>query len=507
VAGNAHTVAPGRSTERGLSPQDGVLDASVDDTLRGDPPRGDAREPGELVDSKSRTDRPRRRRERFVDLDEDDAPAPRASAAGGPEPVVYESALDASLVDADAVRCIRRLRDAGFTAYLVGGGVRDLLLGRKPKDFDIATDARPQDVRRIFRNCRIIGRRFRLAHILFADNKVIECATFRRDPDQEISLLPAEIADGRPHRAVAPVRLVPLHRVSADDDLLIRHDNVFGLPHEDAVRRDFTVNGLFYDPRRNEVIDYVGGMVDVERRVVRTIGEPAVRFREDPIRILRAIKFSARLDMGLSPEVYDAIVDHRMELAKASKPRIFEEVLRLLRGGAAMRSIYLAWDLGVLSIVMPEVAAFLDDDVRGAARTWARLSAIDARTAREELPTDSVLLAALMLDCLDEALEDETDPFESFDDWFGDTVDALAFPRKAKERMIGLWSSLPRMRRGRVGSLAGSSMFEEACALFIVDLEADGEEPPLWALGLEEPPDGEDAAKKKRRRRNKKKKD
>lgn len=492
-----------------MSPQDGVLDVGHEE--RADrAERVDRTERIARLDpdseSSARPPRGKRRRERFVDLDEDDdLPAPRATPGSGPEPVVYEAALDATLVDADAARCIRRLREAGFAAYLVGGGVRDLLLGRKPKDFDIATDARPQDVRRIFRNCRIIGRRFRLAHILFADNKVIECATFRRDPDQELAQLPAEIAEGRAHRATNPVRLVPLHRVSADDDLLIRHDNVFGLPHEDAVRRDFTVNGLFYDPRKNEVIDYVGGMLDVERRVVRTIGEPAVRFREDPIRLLRAIKFSARLDMGLAPDVYDAIVEHRGELAKASKPRIFEEILRLLRGGAAMRSIYLAWDLGVLAIVMPELAAFLDDDARGAARTWARLSAVDARAARGELPTDSVLLAALMLDAIDEALEDEDDPFEAFEELFPETVEALAFPRKAKERMLGLWAMLPRLRDGRVGLLSNSGAFEEACILFVVDLEADGEEPPLWALGLEEPPDGEDAAKKKRRRRKKKK--
>lgn len=477
----------------------------------------DAEAPPRRVRREGREGRDERRRERTsareaqqaqyaqqerVEAEPDD---PRHTIRSGPEPVVYEDVLDSNVVDGDAVRVIRKLRDAGFSAYLVGGGVRDLLLGRQPKDFDIATDARPQDVRRVFRNCRIIGRRFRLAHILFPDNKVIECATYRRDPEQELGELPPDVAAGRKYRGDRAVRLVPLRSaVTAEDDLLIRHDNHFGLPHEDAARRDFTINGLFYDPRRHEVIDYVGGMADLDRRVVRTIGDPAVRFREDPIRILRAIKFSARLDMGLAPEVYDAIVEHRGELAKAAKPRLFEEILRLLRGGAAMRSLYLCWDLGILSEILPELAAFLDDDVRGAARTWARLTAVDARVARGELPNDHLLLTALLLDAIEESLGDEADPLEAFDDWFPAMVQSIAFPRKAKERIIGLWSALPRMRAGRLGSLPNSGIFEDLRVLFLMDLEADGEEPPDWAIGAAELPTEGDGAGKKRRRRKKK---
>lgn len=461
---------------------------------------------------RSRPSREERREERAARIAREAAeerPSPRREIEPrepirGPRPVVYDNVLDPGLVDADAARVIRRLRENGFHAYLVGGGVRDILLGRRPKDFDIATDARPQDVKHVFRNCRIIGRRFRLAHILFADGKVIECATFRRDPDQELGQLPADISKHRGHRAEGAVRLVPLRSVTDEDDLLIRHDNHFGAPHEDAARRDFTINGLFYDPRHNEVIDYVGGMADLDRRVVRTIGEPAVRFREDPVRILRAIKFSARLDMGLSPEVYDAIVEHRGELAKASKPRLFEEILRLLRGGAAHRSMYLCWDLGVLSVVLPELAAFLDDDPQGAGRTWARLSAVDAAAARGELPTDAVLLAALFLDLFDEALTDENDPIEAFDDWFPAIVDRTGFPRRMKERIVGLWSVLPRLRAQKVGALAQRGGFDEARALYLLELDAEGKSPPAWALGQGEPPEDDDVPKKKRRRRKKK---
>src|SRR4051794_8159775 len=194
-----------------------------------------------------------------------------------PHAVRHDAGFDEDRVDPDAQKVVRRLTRHGFEAYLVGGGVRDLLLDRRPKDFDIATDARPEDVRSLFRNSRIIGRRFRLVHVLFGGGKVIEVATFRRTPTLDVDPLEANGS------------------AVADVDLLIRSDNAFGEAHEDAVRRDFTINALFYDLERGQILDWVGGMRDIERRVVRTIGDPETRFREDPVRILRAIKFAARL--------------------------------------------------------------------------------------------------------------------------------------------------------------------------------------------------------------------
>src|SRR3954469_22449936 len=196
--------------------------------------------------------------------------------------VRHDAPLDDESIDPDAAKVVRRLERAGFQAYLVGGCVRDLLLSGRPKDFDVATSARPDDVRSLFRNCRIIGRLFRLAHVLFGGGKVVEVATFRRNPTEADSV--------------------------EDDDLLIRSDNVFGEAHEDALRRDFTINALFYDLDRRQVLDWCGGMPDIQRRTIRTIGEPSVRFREDPVRILRAIKFAARLDLGIDPHCYDAMV-------------------------------------------------------------------------------------------------------------------------------------------------------------------------------------------------------
>jgi poly(A) polymerase len=239
-------------------------------------------------------------------------------------------ALERALIDPDADRVVRRLARAGFKAYLVGGCVRDLLVGRTPKDFDVATSATPNEVRALFRNCRIIGRRFRLAHVFFGP-KIIETSTFRANPRED------EDPDG--------------------DDLLIRRDNVFGTETEDARRRDFTINGLFYDVEAEEVIDHVSGLHDLGARMVRTIGDPDIRFREDPVRILRAIKFAARLDFDIEPATYAALLRQRGEISKCAAPRVVEEVYRLLRGGAARRSIELLVETGVLDVLSPHLAA------------------------------------------------------------------------------------------------------------------------------------------------------
>jgi poly(A) polymerase len=417
------------------------------------------------------------------------AEAPRRERTGGPRPAVHAHPIAIDRIDPDAVKVLRRLTRAGYTAYLVGGGVRDLLLDRSPKDFDIATSARPNEVRNLFRNCRIIGRRFRLAHILFGAGKVIETATFRKDPTEGLDLAEGEVSEGaslddvtEPLEPVDGTPLVPRRKKRDDDtDLLIRHDNVFGEPHEDALRRDFTINGLFYDLEREEVIDYVGGMADLERRVVRTIGEPDVRFREDPVRMLRAIKFSARCDLGLAPEVYDAILDNRLELEKSAPPRVLEEVLRLLRGGAAHRSIWLAWDTGLLHVVLPELAAYLDDQGAGTAALFGRLRAIDAHTREVGVPSDAVLLAALLLDPADEAMEGETDLVTAYDDFIGAPAERLAIPRRLRDRVRLVTLSQRRLRTGRHASVMRRDFFPEAALLFALDRSGRGEPVPEWA--------------------------
>ncbi len=238
--------------------------------------------------------------------------------------------LDRSAIDADADRVVRRLARGGYKAYLVGGCVRDLLVGRKPKDFDVATSATPNEIKQLFRNCRIIGRRFRLAHVFFGQ-KIIETSTFRANPKDD-----------------------------EDGDLLIRRDNVFGTETDDARRRDFTINGLFYDVEKEEVIDHVVGLADLEARLVRTIGDPDVRFQEDPIRILRAIKFAARINFAIEPETYRALVRWRYEIRKCAPPRVLEEVYRMMRGSAAHRSAELLVETGVLEVLSPHLASLLE---------------------------------------------------------------------------------------------------------------------------------------------------
>jgi poly(A) polymerase len=216
-------------------------------------------------------------------------------------------------ISANAVKVLYRLKQAGFQAHLVGGGVRDLLLGREPKDFDIATDASPEDVRRVFRNCRLIGRRFRLAHVHFG-REIIEVATFRGINDD---------TEGGERRI--------------ENGMLLR-DNVYGSIEEDALRRDFTVNALYYSIEDFSVIDYAGGLEDLQQGRLRLLGDPETRFREDPVRMLRAVRFAAKLGFNIDSEVEEAIFDLGDLLQDVPSARLFDEMLKLFMGGAAVQS-------------------------------------------------------------------------------------------------------------------------------------------------------------------------
>ena len=269
-------------------------------------------------------------------------------------PTVAHRPIPQADLDPDAVKIVRRLARFEYRAYLVGGCVRDLLLNRSPKDFDIGTSATPRQMKRLFRNCRIIGRRFRLAHIYFQHGKIIEVATFRaRDVDED------EDTTGK--------------------DILIREDNVFGTPEEDALRRDFTINSLFYDVSEGNVIDHADGLADLRQRLVRTIGDPAIRFREDPVRILRAIKFAARLDFKIETQTASALSRTRKEIEKAAPPRVLEEIARYGREGASRRSYELLQETRVLDVILPELAR----GYAGSAQRWNLLLALFDYTDRE----------------------------------------------------------------------------------------------------------------------------
>lgn len=282
-----------------------------------------------------------------------------------------EHAVSRRAIDANALGVLRKLNGAGFKGFLVGGSVRDLMLGRRPKDFDVATDASPNQARRLFRNSRIIGRRFRLVHVYFQGD-IVELATFRRDPDPE-------------------------EQASAPGDLLITSDNVFGTPKQDAFRRDFTVNALFYDIGDFAVIDYVGGIDDLEARIIRTIGDPDVRFREDPVRMMRACEMAGRLGFQIDEESQDSIRRLSGEIRKAAPARITEEILQLLRCGAAGPAMQWMRDLGLLSIILPEADLVLSAGRHGAPELERLIPAIDALVAGGRELSDASLLAALML--------------------------------------------------------------------------------------------------------------
>ncbi|MCP5319106.1 MAG: polynucleotide adenylyltransferase PcnB [Chromatiaceae bacterium] len=237
-------------------------------------------------------------------------------------------------ISPNALKVLYRLKAAGFEAHLVGGGVRDLLLGREPKDFDVATDASPEQVRQTFRNCRLIGRRFRLAHVQFG-SEIIEVATFRAGQDADVS-----------------------ENHQTDEGMLLR-DNVYGTIEQDALRRDFTVNALYYNISDFSIIDYAGGVEDLGEGLLRLLGDPETRYREDPVRMLRAVRFAAKLGFRLAPGTESPIPVLASLLADVPSARLFEEVLKLFLGGTAVACFEKLRQYGLFAELFPDTDASL----------------------------------------------------------------------------------------------------------------------------------------------------
>ena len=299
-------------------------------------------------------------------------------------------------ISPNAVRVLYKLKEHGYHAYLVGGGVRDLLLGREPKDFDIATDATPNEVKKTFRNCRLIGRRFRLAHIHFHDD-IIEVATFRSmvsDEPELVEAVPAaepaavttvpgpaaretsapgagegETAAAGAMVAAAPAKPKPPRMLKTEGGMILR-DNVFGTPEEDALRRDFTVNALFYNIADYSVIDYVGGMDDLKQGLIRIIGDPLVRFTEDPVRMVRAVRFAALLGFEIEENTYRAMVDLKDQVALASPARMYEEVLKLFLLGEGEKTYQLLRKTGLFGVIFPRLNEWVDGESEGFPHIW-----------------------------------------------------------------------------------------------------------------------------------------
>lgn len=406
-------------------------------------------------------------------------------------------------LDANAMRVVGRLERAGYEAYLVGGCVRDLLIGRRPKDFDVATEAHPREVKRLFRNGRIIGRRFKLVHVVYGPN-VVETSTFRAAPPEQ----PPEGAD-------APTV----------DELMIVDDNEFGTAAEDAQRRDFTINGLFLDPIEGEIIDYVDGLDDIEARVIRTIGDPRVRIAEDPVRILRAIKFASRIGFSIHADTWDAMVEHAEGLRQAAAPRVVEEILRLLQSGHAHEAFELVDRVGALPVLLPALARWrnacgagdADDDVR-----WRVLSALDERVQRGDAPTTAFCLAALFAPAyLDAWQEHSADHEHHIDTEALHLAARLLSPLSAVARLsrrdVGqakrLLANQPRFveepsRRFKPLLFAHAPEFDESLDLLALRIQAGCEEREVldtWLERREEaremPSEEVERERKKRRRR------
>jgi len=372
------------------------------------------------------------------------------------EPTILSpTGVDIDKLDSDAVRATQRLASRGYEAFLVGGCVRDHLLDRSPKDYDIATSARPQQVKRTFpRNCRIIGRRFKLAHLHFDRNtKILEVSTFRRTPEGEDT-----------------------------DDLLITRDNEFGTAEQDALRRDFTVNALFFDPTKDLILDWCDGLTDLENRVIRTIGDPVVRFREDPVRILRAAKFAGRLGFSIEPETFAAMAETAGDLVRAAPPRVLEEILRLLRGGHALDSFQLLRDVGALKSLVPVLADFLgtaDRDQRDS--FWHLLEALDRRVLGGSVPQNAILLGVLMVGPVLAAAKaaPERSPSSIAEELLGPLGQELKLPRRdagCMKRMCGVQHRFVQgenAKRFRTAGFVHGPYFAEALELFELRVNAE----------------------------------
>ncbi len=453
-------------------------------------------------------------------------------------------------IDPDALKVLYRLHRNGFLGYMVGGGVRDLLLGREPKDFDIGTDATPEQILDLFRNSRVIGRRFPIVHVMFGRHKVMEVATFRAldeedenggelptdqdtleeearleeeadllvgaapnddDDDDDDDETEDEVEDISPVEPAAPPRRSKRRYNDRGRHLLEFADQRYGSPAEDAMRRDLTINGLFYDIADFSVIDYVGGLDDLEARRIRTIGNPDLRFASDPVRMIRALRHAGRIDFEIDEETWEAIDRHRESLQECSKARILEEFYRDLRGGAALPSLRLMQESGVLPVLLPSSDEILPRFAEGdeLPLAWKRLEILDRRVAEGEVFSNAFLLAMLLaypmigaLGNLNEEAGGRVDSGRLAYRYLKPITTHLGVARRDNERLFLIAISQRRLglcREGQPvpGFFRNKPYFEEAHRLFALDMEARGlEVPPLEFGGR-----GRRSRRRRRRRR------
>ncbi len=396
------------------------------------------------------------------------------SALLTPEPVILprdKHPISRRNIDPDALKVLYRLHNHGYKAYLVGGGVRDLLLGRKPKDFDVGTDADPKEIRRMFANSVIIGRRFKIVHIRFRNNKIVEVTTFRKKAEED---------ESRPG--------LPMMR-----------DNTFGTPLEDAFRRDITINGLFYNIKDYTVIDYVGGLEDLRNKVIRMIGDPKTRITEDPVRIIRAIRHSARTGFTIEPQTRHAIKEMRNNLVHCSAARFHEELVKELKGGYSRETLRLFKEYGILEVLFPEMHKAVDEQEVIAESFYSCLGLLDAMTRSGREFSVPFMFSVPMIPVVTAMVRSHTRSPEARVDvprliggFLSQSLSRVGVSKRTVDNMRHLlymnWKMLGMFEHGHISSnLRHKAHFPEAFDLLAITTKASGAFPNApWPPG----PDG-----------------
>ncbi len=358
-------------------------------------------------------------------------------------------------INSSALKVLYRLHKFGFLAYLVGGSVRDLMIGRKPKDFDIVTDAYPHRVKRIFRNSRLIGRRFRLVHVTFKD-QVIEVSTFRK---------------------------TPVHNDSHDGGLMLRRENTYGSPEEDAHRRDFTINALFYNIANFEVIDYVNGIEDLNSKLVRTVGDPDIRFKEDPVRMIRAVRTAGRVHFTIDKAAWNAIKNQRMDILKCPPSRNLEEIYNLLRNGTAEPSMKMLFFSGLMEVMMKPLYSSWNQDRNLQNETLSLLSKLDEISGDSPFFSEPLMMAALYFPLITKStnnLENGTRIRRCVEEVLQQFAESYRMPRRHFDRMTQIciaqrWFKLGDQPRFKPLAFMKRSFFPEALTLAAMRLNQQPE--------------------------------
>ncbi len=386
-------------------------------------------------------------------------------------PKVYARAehnISRTQVSENALKVLYRLKKAGFEAYLVGGCVRDLLLGREPKDFDVVTDAHPEQVRKVFRNCRLVGRRFRLAHVYFG-REIIEVATFRGAGDEQND-----------------------SQIQNDDEGRLLRDNVYGSIEEDVRRRDFTVNSLYYNIRDFSVIDYVGGMQDHAEGILRLIGDPETRFREDPVRMLRAVRFAVKLGFKIDPGCEKPLHELADLLYNIPAARLFDEVLKLFLSGGALQTFEMLRHYGLFQALFPAVERSLEVEEESFPRLFLvkALENSDTRIAEGKTVTAYFLFSAFLWD----AVRTQAQAFirvgvatniafqDAANAVISEQIKRIAFPRRITLAMREVWilqSRFEHRQGSRPFRLLSHPRFRAAYDFLLLRIATEGVDPEL----------------------------